>query len=71
MLFSTYFDHSIQNQPKTAEDLIIYIGLPFSNMNNAFLAFFTKNNDNDAFSLNLLILTLISEIGKILQDHDT
>ena len=52
LLFSSYFDYSIQKQPKTAEYLILYT---LCDMKNAFYAFLTKNNDYNAFSLNLRI----------------
>ena len=53
--FSSNSDHSLQKQPKTAKHLILYT---LCNMKNALKAFLTKNNDNDAFSLNLRIFNI-------------
>ena len=50
LLSSSNSDHSIQKQPKMAEHLILDT---LCNMKNVLLAFLTKNNDYDAFSLNL------------------
>ena len=55
LLFSAYFDHSIQRQPKTADHLILYT---LCNMKNAVSSFFKTNNDNDALSLNFLIINI-------------
>ena len=51
--FSAYFDHSIRKQPKTEEHLIY-----LCKMDNAFLKLLSKNNDDDAFSLNLPIFNI-------------
>ena len=51
LVFSFYFDLSIQKQLKTAEHPIL---CTLCKMKNAFWAFLIKNNDYDAFSLNLL-----------------
>ena len=55
LLFSSNSDHSIQKQPKIAEHLILYT---FCYMKNALQAFLSKNNGNDALSLNLRIFNI-------------
>ena len=54
LLFSSDSDHSIQKQPETAQHLLYTL----CNMKNALQAFLTKNNDCDAFSLNLRIFNI-------------
>ena len=54
-LFPAYFDHSIHNQPKTAEHRIL---CTLCNMKNVFSAFVTKHNDNNTFILNLQIFNI-------------